>query len=248
MNRKTIPIVSAGNIVLLFCIAIHFTTNRCDAQWWSFDGKYMLTTSVFGELSGASHSETYRLIVTSGGQPSGIGFSWFGPHRNYGGYLYTLGSPDFTDILPEDIDPFYGNPDFFIEALPKERTIVHPESPLKGSMLLEGDYSETATYEVWVTSMKGFDDPVNLSVCNLCCALNTCFDPNPITPPQAGKVSSTLTMSASASTELGTYPLIILGMDDTGMLHHTAEVRLHVIDKPDFALSVAPDPSVVLQR
>ena len=248
MNKKAIRIVLRGRICLLMCVTVLCTAPCSNAQWWSFDGKYMQTTSVFGEMSGATRSETHRQVVTSGGQPSAIGFSWFGPHRNFGGYLHTLGSPDFTDILPEDIDPFYGNPDFFIEALPKEQTIIHPESPMKGSMLIEGDYSETATYKVWVTSMKGFDDPVNLSVCNLCCDLNTCFDPNPITPPQGGKVSSTLTVSASTSTVPETYPLIILGMDDTGMLHHTAEVRLHVLDRPDFTLSVAPDPSVVLQR
>jgi hypothetical protein len=248
MNRKTMCIVLAGKIILLFSFALHFTSQPCHAQWWSFDEKYMQVTSVFGEMSGATSSESYRQIATSGGQPSAIGFSWFGPHLNYGGYLYTLGTTDFTDILPEDIDPFYGNPDFFIEALPREGTVIHPRSPMKGSMQLEGDYSETATFEIWITSMNGFDDPVNLSVCNLCCDLNTHFDPNPVSPPQGGKVSSTLTVSASATTEPGTYSLIVLGIDNTGMLHHTAEVRLHVIEKPDYSLTVAPKPVVVLQR
>ncbi|UCE17162.1 MAG: hypothetical protein JSV84_09670 [Gemmatimonadota bacterium] len=239
----------AGKVIgLLICLAIQFTVSQCCAQERYFSEDYMITSSVVSGVGCPAASESYRITVCSGGQPNAIGFSWNGPFRNFAGFIYTLGSDEFLDIIPEDFDPFFGNPDFTIQVLPKEAFVIHPGSPMKGSLLLAGNYGETATYTVNIFSAYGFTDLVYLSVCNLCCSLLTCFDPNPVTPPQAGKASSTLMMKASASTDVGSYPLIVLGMDKTGMLHHTDEIKLHVIDKPDFSLSINPDPAVVSQR
>jgi len=178
MNRKTMYIVFAGGIVLLLCVTLDFAVLSGIAPWWGFSEHFVKTTSGLHSTGGYALSEDYYLVASATGGTFESGFSWFGPHRNFSGYLYTLGDPEFIDVIPGDIDPYFGSPDFYIQAFPPEQIVIHPESPLKGRMLLEGDYSETATYTVSVFSLHGFSAPVNLSIQNLCCDVIVDFDPN----------------------------------------------------------------------
>ncbi|UCE17675.1 MAG: T9SS type A sorting domain-containing protein [Gemmatimonadota bacterium] len=149
--------------------------------------------------------------------------------------------------------------DFYISAHPKEQLVVLPMAP--GAKLVSTqtentmasgpemvEVGQTATYTVTVISLGGFSGPVSLSVCNLCCNLIAGFGPNPVLVPPAGSVNATLIVEASSTTPVGIHPFILLGMDETGMLRHTSEVRLKVIDAPDFTLTVAQDTAFVLQR
>ena len=117
MNRKAMNIVLAAAMILLLYVALHFAALSDKAPWWGFSEQYVKTTSNLDMTGGTALSEDYYLVASCGGESFESGFSWFGPHRNFAGYLYTLGDPEFIDVIPGDIDPYFGSPDFYVEAL-----------------------------------------------------------------------------------------------------------------------------------
>ena len=77
------------------------------------------------------------------------------------------------------------------------------------------------TYGVTITPSGGFTGPVTLSVSGLPTGATGSFAPNPAT------ASSTLTVTTTASTPIGTYPLTLTGV--SGSLTRTATVSLVVL-------------------
>ncbi|HKW34974.1 MAG TPA: galactose oxidase-like domain-containing protein [Candidatus Acidoferrum sp.] len=91
-----------------------------------------------------------------------------------------------------------------------------------------------AGYTVSVSALNGFTDTVNFSVSGLPSGASASFVPASVT----GSGSSTLTVTTSASTPVGTYTLGINGA--TAALSHTVNVSLIVSSAGDFSLSASP--------
>jgi hypothetical protein len=99
--------------------------------------------------------------------------------------------------------------DFSISAVPASQSVRRGNS---------------AQYTTTVTPLNGFAGTVTLSISG-CPGHSTCtFSPNPVSPPSYPP--STLTVSTSRKTGLGTYPLTITGT--SGALQHSTTVSLTV--------------------
>jgi uncharacterized membrane protein len=109
-----------------------------------------------------------------------------------------------------------GTPDFGVAASPTSQT-VSPGSP--------------TTYNVTVTPSGGFSGAVSLSASGLPTGASASFSPNPTTG------TSTMSVSTSAGTPIGTYPVTITGT--SGTVAHNTTVTL-VVSQPDFSLSATP--------
>lgn len=81
-----------------------------------------------------------------------------------------------------------------------------------------------------VTSLINYNAPVNLSCTGLPAGATCGFSPNPDTPPANGTGSTTLTVTASPSLAVGSYPFQVVGAGGAdGSLAHTAGMTL--VDK-----------------
>ncbi len=109
-----------------------------------------------------------------------------------------------------------GRTDFILGISPSTRTITP---------------SGSTTYGVTVNPTGGFADQVTLTVMGLPSDASGSFSPNPTTGV------STLSITASATTQPGTYPLTIMGV--SGSLVHTTLASL-VVSVPDFTVSASP--------
>jgi hypothetical protein len=114
-------------------------------------------------------------------------------------------------------------PDFSLSATPTSRTVTGGAS---------------TTYTVSVTPAAGFTGSVTLGSNGLPSGAAASFSPNPTTG------SSTMTVTTSASTPAGSYPVTITGT--SGALSHTTSVQL-VVQAPasDFALTASPTSRTV---
>jgi len=97
----------------------------------------------------------------------------------------------------------------------------------------------STSYSVMVSPMGGFSNPVTLSVSGLPSGANGSFSPDPTT------ASSTLSVTTSTTTPMGTYALTIIGT--SGTLTHTTTVTFVVNPLPDFTLSASPSSRSVTQ-
>jgi uncharacterized membrane protein len=113
-------------------------------------------------------------------------------------------------------------PDFSVTASPSSFTLAPGAS---------------TGYNVTISPLNSFTGAVTLSVSGLPTGATGNFTPNPATG------SSTLTVTTSASTPVGTYPLVITGV--SGSLTHTTSVSL-TVSVPDFSLSATPPTQTIL--
>jgi hypothetical protein len=102
-------------------------------------------------------------------------------------------------------------PDFTIKASPSSLTI--PQG---------GNGTSTTT----VTSVSGFNSATTLDASGLPSGVTAAFATNPVTPPANGKVTSTLTLTASNTATTGTATVTITGT--SGSLVHTTTITLTV--------------------
>jgi uncharacterized membrane protein len=117
-------------------------------------------------------------------------------------------------------------PDFTLSASPPSQPVVQGGS---------------TNYTVTISPTGGFNGQVSLSVSGLPSGANGTFNPNLAT------TSSSLSVTTSVVTPVGTYTLTITGVN--GALSHTTTVSLVVsaIPPPDFTLSGSPASQTVLQ-
>src|SRR5438445_381721 len=115
-------------------------------------------------------------------------------------------------------------PDFSLSASPSSRTVTQGIG---------------ASYTVSVTPSGGFAGSVTLSAGGLLGGVGVTFSPNPTT------ASSTMSVTTSATTPVGTYTITITGI--SGSLSHTTSVTLVVQQAPDFSLSASPPSQTVTQ-
>jgi len=118
-------------------------------------------------------------------------------------------------------------PDFTLTATPASQPVTQGAS---------------ATYVATITRTGGFADPVAFSVTGLPSGAAGTFNPNPAALTDA---NSTLSVTTSSTTPIGTYPLTITGT--SGTLSHSAAVTLVVqaAPTPDFSLSATPASQTV---
>jgi hypothetical protein len=109
-------------------------------------------------------------------------------------------------------------PDYSVSATPSSRTVTQ---------------GQPTSYSVTITPTGGFSGAVNLSVSGLPAAAGGTFSPNPATS------ASSLSVTTSATTPAGSYPLTITGTN--GTLTHQTSVTL-VVQSPaaDFTLDASP--------
>jgi hypothetical protein len=113
--------------------------------------------------------------------------------------------------------------------LPIEQMFSVSATPPSQSVIPGG----SASYDVNVTGVNGFNGSVTLGVSGLPAGSTPTFSNNPIT---GGSGSSTLTVATSSTTPAGTYTLTITGT--SGAMTSSAAVTL-VVGQPDFSLSVS---------
>jgi subtilase family serine protease len=97
----------------------------------------------------------------------------------------------------------------------------------------------TANYTVTLTALNGYTNSVTFSISSLPTGATATFTPASLT----GSGSSSLAISTTASTPVGSYPLTITGTD--GALTHTASITL-VVTTPDFSLTATPAQQTIV--
>jgi hypothetical protein len=97
----------------------------------------------------------------------------------------------------------------------------------------------STSYNVTINPTNGFSGQVTFSVAGLPSGASGSFTPNP------GSSSSTLSVTASSTTPVGSYALTVTGI--SGALTHTAAVTLVVNAPPDFTLAPSPSSQTVIQ-
>ena len=118
-------------------------------------------------------------------------------------------------------------PTFSLTAAPSTQTVV---------------VGNPASYTASIAAVAGFSGAVTLSASGLPTGATASFVPATVT----GTGSSTLTVTTSSTTPLGTYPLTITGT--SGSLTQTANVSLTVAavpPPPNFTLTVTPSAQTV---
>ena len=118
-------------------------------------------------------------------------------------------------------------PDFSLSASPGSQTVLQGAG---------------TSYSVTVTLSGGFNGAVTLSVGGLPSGASASFNPQPV----AASSTSTMTVTTSAATPLGSYPLIITGT--SGNLTHTTAVTLVVNGPtPDFSITASPSSQTIFR-
>ena len=118
--------------------------------------------------------------------------------------------------------------DFILEVTPGSQEVCQEES---------------TSYTVNLTSVKGFDSPVNLSVTGLPSGANGTFNPGTVTPDG----QSVLTITTTASAAEGTYNFTVKG--EGGGKTHSQQVKLIIDNKKcgDFTIDITPNNQNVCQ-
>jgi Domain of unknown function (DUF1929)/Glyoxal oxidase N-terminus len=133
--------------------------------------------------------------------------------------LNSSGVPSVASFV--QVTPAPASPDFALAATPSSQSVPPGKS---------------ASYSVSVTASGGFTGNVTFSVTGLPTGATASFSPSSVT----GSGSSTLSISTSASTPGGTYPLTITAT--SGSLSHSVQVTLAVAD---FTISASPTSQAV---
>jgi hypothetical protein len=148
------------------------------------------------------------------------------PDTPGGIYTLTLTGTARSQVHATTVKLQVQHPDFALDVTPSSRAVTAGQS---------------ATYTAFLTATDGFTRSVALSVGGLPANTTAAWQTNPLTPT----TRTTLTLSTTAETPEGSYPLVVTGT--AGSLVHTATVTLHVF-RPgtlDFALDVVPPARTV---
>jgi len=129
----------------------------------------------------------------------------------------------------------YGNkfvegitPDFSLSASPPTVTVQQ---------------TQTASYQVTVTSLSSFSGTVNLQVSGLPTGAQAVFAPSAsVSLAQGQSATESLNVLTTLATPVGSYNLTITGSATTPLISHTVSVSLVVSGPPppDFSLAISP--------
>jgi len=184
--------------------------------------------------------ETYQVVNLSNFNPNDLTANvnsttiyWNTSGVHTGNYEIRAEAPISYDINPTDNIKIGGTvtiekaiPDFSITAFPTSLTIV------------QGCFG---TSTIKITSINNFNNPVDLAVLGAPSGVTATLSPTQVTPPINDSVTSTLTVSVSASVPLGSYTLMITGK--SGTLIHWTEIYLEVTQLISTTLFIDPPES-----
>jgi len=198
----------------------------------------------------AAHTGDVRILMdtTNYGIPK-LPYSILAFYFPYGnGIVEGLALQPYEQLYPTYADyngyyavyQIYGNkfvegitPDFSLTASPPTVTVLQ---------------TQTATYQVALTSISSFADTVNLQVSGLPAGAQAVFAPSGSVSLGLGQsATETLSVLTTSATPRGTYNLTITGTSTLPQITHTAVVSLVVsgAPPPDFGMSVSPSTLTV---
>lgn len=169
-------------------------------------------------------------------------FNWTAPTTDVGVVtFYAAGnqanndgntSGDFIYFTFASSQPAAATPDFSVAGAPSLQTVA----PGNGT-----------SYNVSVTPSGGFTGAVLLSVGGLPMGANASFNPASVNITDTSAKSSTMSVTTSSNTPVGTFPLTITAT--AGMMQHTTNVSLRVVSSTSADVSISktasPNPGVV---
>jgi PKD repeat protein len=161
----------------------------------------------------------------SGSPPSTLQYTY----QNPGTYIAKLTATDNDGLTAEDTEIIEVT-DFSISASPTSLTIQ------QGSL---------GNSTITVTSINGFNQPVQLSVSGAPSGVTATLSPSQVTPPAGGTATSTLTVSVSTTATLGNYTLTVTGT--SGALTHTKYISLEITAVPP-PPNQPPNPPALLNQ
>ena len=133
-----------------------------------------------------------------------------------------LGSPVANHLVPALTPPI---PDFTMAVTPSSQT-VNPGA--------------SGSYTVSLSPLLGFNEGITLSLSGLPAGASGSFSANPVAGASG---NSLLTVTTSASTPSGSYPLTVTGVSVSGETH-TVSATLVVVT-PNFSISATPSSQSV---
>jgi uncharacterized repeat protein (TIGR01451 family) len=168
-------------------------------------------------------------------------FNWTAPPTDVGVVtFYAAGnqanndantSGDFIYFTFASSQPAAATSDFSVAGSPAQQTVA----PGNGT-----------SYNVTVTPAGGFTGLVSLSVNGLPTGANASFNPASVNIIDTSAKSSTMSVTTSASTPVGTFPLTITA--GAGMLQRTTHVSLRVVSSTSADVSISktasPNPGI----
>ena len=176
--------------------------------------------NVTGLPAGATATFTPVSVTTSGS--STLDITTTAGTTPAGSYALTVSATD--GVLTHSAKVTLVVSDFTIAAAPPSQSV---------------NQGSTANYVVTLTGLSGFANPVSFSISGLPAGATAIFAPASV----AGSGTSSLAISTTASTPIGSYPLTISGTD--GVLTRTAPITL-VVTVPDFSLSATPASQTIV--
>jgi subtilase family serine protease len=145
----------------------------------------------------------------------------------------TSGSLTATTTLALTVNSS-ATPNFTIAASPSSVTVTQ---------------GANGTSTITITSTGGFNSATTLSATGLPSGVTAAFSTNPVTPPANGSVTSTLTLTASASATVGAATVTITGT--SGSTTHSTTIALTVNASggtKNFTLSMSPSSFTIDER
>jgi len=106
------------------------------------------------------------------------------------------------------------------------------------SLTIQQGSSDTSV--ITITSINGFNQPVQLTVYRAPSGVTTTLNPEQVTPPPDGSTTSTLTVSVSTTATPGSYTLTVVGTN--GTITHSVDITLEITAP----LNQPPDPPTFL--
>ena len=169
-------------------------------------------------------------------------FNWTAPSTDVGPVTFYAAanhanndgntSGDFVYFTFSQAQPAVATADFQLTASPSPQTVA----PGSGT-----------GYNITITPSTGFTGPVSLSISGLPPGGGSSFNPSIVNITDASAKSSTLSLTTTGATPVGTYPLTITGI--SGSLQHTAPAVLRVVSatSADVSLSqtASPNPGAI---
>ncbi|HEY6946652.1 MAG TPA: galactose oxidase-like domain-containing protein [Candidatus Acidoferrum sp.] len=201
--------------------------------------------------TGVISSPSTNVTITAGDSVSFDGSASSDPDGTITAYSWTFpGGTPSTSALPTPGPVTYSAAGSFTATLTvtDNANLTDPNPPTRTITVNPGpDFSISASpssqsaaqgngaaYTVSVSALNGFTDTVNFSVSGLPSGASASFQPTSVT----GSGSSTLSVTTSSTTPVGSYPLSITGA--TATLSHSVSVTLSVNSAGDFTLSASP--------
>ncbi|MDT5060485.1 MAG: hypothetical protein QOH63_944, partial [Acidobacteriota bacterium] len=196
---------------------------------------------------GPGASRQYIEHTSSGtfiGQQGGASwtFNWTAPPTNVGPVTFYVAGNQANNDANTSGDYIYFSfaqtqaaqaiPDFQISSAPSSQTVAP---------------GGNSTYNLTLTPSNGFTGQVALSITGLPTGATGSLNPSSVNISDASSKSSTLSVTTSANTPVGTYPLTITAI--SGSLQHTATASLKVVSNTSADLSLiqtaSPNPAAV---